>query len=30
MNPCDQSSDTQKWEVEHIEKDKVKHEWGAP
>ncbi|VDI26877.1 polypeptide N-acetylgalactosaminyltransferase [Mytilus galloprovincialis] len=30
MNPCDQSSDTQKWKVEHIEEDKVKHEWGAP
>ncbi|XP_063413499.1 putative polypeptide N-acetylgalactosaminyltransferase 10 [Mytilus trossulus] len=30
MNPCDQSSDTQKWKVEHIEEDKVKQEWGAP
>ncbi|XP_052076349.1 putative polypeptide N-acetylgalactosaminyltransferase 10 [Mytilus californianus] len=30
MNPCDQSSDTQKWKVEHVEEDKVKHEWGAP
>jgi hypothetical protein len=30
MNPCDQSSDTQKWKIEHIEEEKVRHEWAAP
>jgi hypothetical protein len=27
MNPCDQSVDTQKWTIEHVDVEKVQNEW---
>lgn len=29
MNPCDKTSETQMWKVEHVHEDEVRKEWDA-